>query len=63
MNLHRLRVPGTSRASADLVEFGREVVGNLTTAMNSVPVFTALILGLYLAQEVQETEGDKGSGY
>ena len=40
--------------------FGREVVGNLTTVTNGVRGFTTLILGLYFAQEVQETEGGKG---
>lgn len=39
--------------------FGRAVVGNLTTATNSVRGFTTLLIGLYLAEEVKERGGSE----
>ena len=34
-------------------QFGRHVVGNLTTVTNSVRGFTTLLIGIYLANEIQ----------
>jgi hypothetical protein len=41
-------------------QFGRHVVGNLTTVTGSVRGFTTLLLGYHFAREVQEREGGKG---
>jgi hypothetical protein len=42
------------------VRFGRYVVGNLTTQSTLVPDFTILLVGLYLAERVAETESSVG---
>ena len=42
------------------VRFGRYVVGNLTTQSTLVPDFTILLVGLYFAERVAETEGGVG---
>jgi hypothetical protein len=39
--------------------FGRKVVENLTTASNSARGFTTLLLGLYFAERVSESESDR----
>jgi hypothetical protein len=36
--------------------FGRKVVGNLSTVTDSVRGFTTLLIGYYLAQEIQDRQ-------
>jgi hypothetical protein len=59
----RLNIRG-SRDPLGLVplwgDFGRKVVGNLTTASNSVRGFTTLLLGLHFAERVANGEEDLG---
>lgn len=60
----RLNIRG-SRDPLGLVpiwgDFGRKVVGNLTTASNSARGFTTLLLGLHFAEQVSSGEPDRDS--
>ena len=62
-DVERLNIRG-SRDPLGLVplwgDFGRKVVGNLTTASNSVRGFTTLLLGLHFAERVANGEDDRG---